>query len=224
MSSLEGRRIRLVISENVPFQHDSFVKGLAVYGDIDIVGEAWDPDEALEVVNRLKPDVVLYDLQYTGWDQETAYNAIRAMRRGSATTRILAFTAYPDLAEEVRKVGCDRIMLKESGIGIKQVHSAIVALGSEPGETVKVTWEQIGATAAEVAAFMAYVQTGTKKGAAALRDLDESTQKNQEQTLRDKLESFTGEDVSNMSKAITLAFRLGLIDRKDLERHDAASQ
>lgn len=218
MTAAAFRKITLVITEDVTFQHESFVQGLALYADLEMIGEAWNPDEAVDVVTNLKPDVVLFDLKYTGWDRESVYEAIQRMRTGSPDSRLLAFTAYADLGPAARTAGCDRVMYKEAGVSIKDVHAAIVALGSQPREA-RCDWKKdIGATPAELDAFMAYLHTGSRDEAAHSRNVEPTTQKNQEKFLREKLAAFSGEEVSTMAQAITVAMRLGLIERKDFQR------
>ncbi|HEY4689469.1 MAG TPA: response regulator [Anaerolineae bacterium] len=224
MSSSEKRVIKLVVSEDVPFQHRTFVRELGVFADIDVVGEAWNPDQALEVVTQLKPDVVLFDLRYKGWDKVTVFETIRAMREISPDTRLLALTAYAgELGEGALQAGCDRVMEKDVGVDIREVHAAIVTLGGRPRKH-RATWKDIRATRAEIDAFMAFLRTRSRKAAAERRGVDEDTQKNQEQAIRHKLATFSGEDVSNMGQAIPLAVALGLIDLDDFEQDPGASQ
>ena len=215
MSDVENRTIRVVVSEDVDYQHMTFVRELSALKDIEIVGEAWNPDEALVVVTRMQPDVVLFDLKYTGWDwdPEAACAAIREMRSASPRTRVLALTAYgSEYGEAARKAGCDRILEKERGVGIRQVHDAIVALGNRPRERI-LSWQDIGLTPAEVRAFLAHARTGRKSEAARRRNVKPTTQRHQEQTIREKMAAHFGQPVPNMVKAIALAVEHGLIDR-----------
>ena len=217
MNPSESRKIRLVISEDVAYQLESVVKTLRTYPSIEVVGQASNPDEALEVVTQFQPDVVLFDLHYTGWDEDTVNETIRDMRRAAPNTWLLGLTAYSDLVAGAKSAGCDRVMLKEAGVGYKQVYDAIVKLGSRLRKP-RYSWGDIGATRAEVKAFMAYVRTGSKEEAADARQRALSTQKNQEQSLRDKMADFFEEKIPNTDKAITIALRYGLIDPQDLEQ------
>jgi DNA-binding NarL/FixJ family response regulator len=224
MSVPELRRIRVVVAEDHDQEHDAYVEGLRAHRDVEIVGEAWDPDEALQVVTRTQPDVVLFDLKYTGWDPATVFEAIRKMRREAPRTRVLALTAYGDrFGEAARQAGCDRILEKVRGVGARQVHDAIVALGNSPREE-RVPLDELGLTKAEASAFLAHVRTGDRVKAARLRHVQPNTQRQQEQKIREKMAARFGEPVPNMGRAIAPAFKYGLIDRDTFQRDpDAAA-
>lgn len=213
MNAPRGEKIRVVVCEDVDFQHESFIKGLSLYADIDIVGEAWDPDEALVVIKQLAPDVALFDLKYTGWDVASSYQVIRQLRRALPKTRLLALTAYPELTDEALAAGCHRVMHKVKGVGIKKVYAAIVQLAQQSDQVV--TWDQLGAREKEIEAFKAFVKTGSRQKAADYRRVSISTQKNQEQAICDRMERFFQRSVTTTSEAVTLAVRHGLIDLDD---------
>ncbi len=60
---------------------------------LSVVGEAADGREAIEVVNRLRPDVVLMDIAMPGTN---GIEATRRIKETSPSTSILVLTAYDD--------------------------------------------------------------------------------------------------------------------------------
>jgi len=60
---------------------------------LEIVGEAADGTEALELAGRLRPDVVLMDLKMPGLP---AADAIRAIRAQYPATQVLVLTSYAE--------------------------------------------------------------------------------------------------------------------------------
>ena len=60
---------------------------------LEIVGEAADGTEALELAGRLRPDVVLMDLKVPGLP---AADAIRAIRAQYPATQVLVLTSYAE--------------------------------------------------------------------------------------------------------------------------------
>jgi len=64
---------------------------------IDVVGEAADRDEAIEVIRSLRPDVVLLDVHLPGGGGDTV---IRGLRDDELDTRFLALSVS-DAAEDV---------------------------------------------------------------------------------------------------------------------------
>ncbi len=86
-------RLRIVIVED----HPMFRKGLRALissvADFEVVGEASDGDQAVQVALDLLPDVVLMDLQLPG---QSGISAIREIVAASPTTRILVVTLFDD--------------------------------------------------------------------------------------------------------------------------------
>jgi DNA-binding NarL/FixJ family response regulator len=66
---------------------------LASADDIEVVGEAANGVEAMELVARLAPQVVVMDLEMQGGDGETATRALSALPHGP---RILVLSYHPE--------------------------------------------------------------------------------------------------------------------------------
>ncbi len=78
---------------------------------LQIVGEAGDGGEALELVRHLRPDVVLMDLKMPGLPAADAIRTIRAQYPG---TQVLVLTSYAEdtQVEEVLRAGALGFVLK----------------------------------------------------------------------------------------------------------------
>ncbi len=78
---------------------------------LQIVGEAADGTEALELARRLRPDVVLMDLKMPGLP---AADAIRTIRAQYPATQVLVLTSYAEdrQVEEVLRAGALGYVLK----------------------------------------------------------------------------------------------------------------
>lgn len=78
---------------------------------LEIVGEAADGTEALELAGRLRPDVVLMDLKMPGLP---AADAIRAIRAQFPATQVLVLTSYAEdvQVEAVLRAGALGYVLK----------------------------------------------------------------------------------------------------------------
>jgi DNA-binding NarL/FixJ family response regulator len=79
---------------------------------LQIVGEAADGTEALELVRQLQPDVVLMDLKMPGLP---AADAIRTIRATYPATEVLVLTSYAEerQVEEVVRAGALGYVLKD---------------------------------------------------------------------------------------------------------------
>jgi len=84
--------IRVVLVDDHAVVRSGLALLLGVAGDIEVVGEARDGQEALAVVAATGPDVVLMDLQMPGLDGVAATREITAA--GSA--QVLVLTSYSD--------------------------------------------------------------------------------------------------------------------------------
>lgn len=126
--------IRLVIADDHPIVREGLRHVIAVAGDIDLVGEAGDGHEAVELVRSLKPDVLLLDLRMPSMD---GLAVIQTLQNLGLKTRVLVFTASEDKNEYVQamKVGCAGIVLKQTATdlivkSIRKVHNGEIWLDS----------------------------------------------------------------------------------------------
>ena len=85
--------IRVVLVDDHAVIRAGLQQLLAGTADIEVVGQAENGREALEVVRRLRPDVVLMDLQMPGVDGVAATRMIMAEKLG---VDVLVLTSYSD--------------------------------------------------------------------------------------------------------------------------------
>lgn len=86
---------------------------LAATDDLHCVADVGDGAEAIELVERLGPEVVIVDLSMPGLD---GAGVIRAIRQGGFPARILVLTSFgeADLVLEAVHAGADGYLLKHS--------------------------------------------------------------------------------------------------------------
>ena len=105
------RPMRVVLAEDIAILRKGLMAMLQAFPDVEVAGEAQDGLEAVAVVERLSPDVVLMDLSMPRMDGAEAIAAIKAIR---PQTRVLALTAFMEV-ERVRQTlaaGADGYLLK----------------------------------------------------------------------------------------------------------------
>ncbi|GAA1358271.1 response regulator [Streptomyces beijiangensis] len=123
--------LRVILADDHTVMRAGLVALLASEPTIDIVGEAGDGREAVNLVERLQPDVVLLDLRMPVLDGVGATTEIVA---GPARTRVLILTTYDTDADIERGVeaGATGYLLKDATREqlVEAIHSA------SRGETV----------------------------------------------------------------------------------------
>ena len=107
--------IRVVVADDQALVRAGFAVLLRTADDLEVVGEAGDGSEAVEVVARERPDVVLMDIRMPGTDGLEATRRITSDER-LAGTKVLILTTF-DLDEyvfEAIRAGASGFLLKET--------------------------------------------------------------------------------------------------------------
>jgi two-component system, NarL family, nitrate/nitrite response regulator NarL len=105
--------IRVVLADDHPIVRDGLRKLLTLEDDIEVVGEASDGREVVQVVQETQPDVVILDLRMPHMDGLAALQALQQIDKKS---RVIVLTASEDKNEFVQamKLGCSGIVLKQT--------------------------------------------------------------------------------------------------------------
>lgn len=105
--------VRVVVADDHPIVLDGVTLALQSTSWLQVVGYARSGQEAVQVVDRLRPDIVLLDLRLTDM---LAPEAIRAILDRVPDVRILLFTAYPEHAacEAALTAGACGIVVKDT--------------------------------------------------------------------------------------------------------------
>jgi NarL family two-component system response regulator LiaR len=118
-------KINVVIVDDHEVVRKGLLAYLAVTHDIDIIGEASNGQEAIDICVEKHPDVVLMDLVMP---EKTGIEAIREIRVKVPETKIIALTSFqePDMVKEALREGAISYLLKNvSGEDlVGAIHSA----------------------------------------------------------------------------------------------------
>lgn len=83
--------IRIVLAEDQAMLRDALSRLLSLEADIDIVGEASDGIEALRLVQRLKPDILVTDIEMPGL---SGIELAEKLSRDSVDTSVVIITTF----------------------------------------------------------------------------------------------------------------------------------
>jgi two-component system, NarL family, nitrate/nitrite response regulator NarL len=126
--------VRIMIADDHPIVRDGLKKLLRLESDFEIVAEAGDGGEVLEMVTQTDPDILLLDLRMPNLD---GLAALQALQQSNGRTRVIVLTASEDKNEFVQamKLGCSGIVLKHTAPelivkSIRKVHSGEIWLDS----------------------------------------------------------------------------------------------
>ncbi len=110
-----GAPIRVLIADDQDLVRSGFRMILSSYDGLEVVGEARDGDQAVELAQKLRPEVVLMDIRMPRVNGIDATRAIRA-NGALASTQVLILTTF-DLDEYVYdalSAGASGFLLKDA--------------------------------------------------------------------------------------------------------------
>ncbi|EEM86607.1 Response regulator receiver [Bacillus thuringiensis serovar pulsiensis BGSC 4CC1] len=108
---LSNEQIRLCIVDDHSFIRESLHTLLDGQEDLQVVGMAEDGERALELCERLKPDIVLMDLEMPNMD---GINATKMIKKKWPDMRVLILSTFQstERAKEIIRNGADGYLLK----------------------------------------------------------------------------------------------------------------
>src|SRR5256714_7770213 len=127
-------KIRIVVADDHPIFRDGLCKLLALEEDFEVVAQAQDGRQVLDVIQQFEPDILLLDLKMPGLDGLATLQRLQAARN---KTRVIVLTASDDKNEFVQamKLGTSGIVLKQTATellikSIRKVHAGEIWLDS----------------------------------------------------------------------------------------------
>jgi DNA-binding NarL/FixJ family response regulator len=127
-------KIRIVVADDHPIFRDGLCRLLALEEDFQVVAQAEDGRQVLEVLQQHEPDILLLDLKMPGLDGLATLQRIQTAR---GKTRVIVLTASDDKNEFVQamKLGTSGIVLKQTATdmlikSIRKVHAGEIWLDS----------------------------------------------------------------------------------------------
>ena len=203
--------IRVLVADDHPIVRSGIVALLAAADDIEVVGEASNGREAVDLALSLSPELVLMDLRMPELDGDEATALILA---ASPTTRVVVLTTYETDASILTAIeaGASGYLLKaapqdEILAGIRSVARGEVALAPSIAAMLvgRVKTRAITLSPRETEVLGLVAQGMSNPAIAKRLFLGEATVKTH------LLHAFEKLDVSDRTRAVTKAMELGLL-------------
>jgi len=107
------KRITILIAEDHTIVREGFRRMLELEGDLEVVGEAQDGRQAVEMAKKLHPDVVLMDV---AMPMLNGLEATRQVIKALPATKVLILSAHGDVAyvTNAMESGAAGFLLKQS--------------------------------------------------------------------------------------------------------------
>jgi DNA-binding NarL/FixJ family response regulator len=205
-------RIRLIIADDHPVVRTGLHGMLAGQPDLEVAGEATTGIEAVGLVEKLRPDVVLMDLRMPEMDGVTAISEIKALR---PEVHVLVLTTYDTDADILPAIeaGATGYLLKDApredlfrAIRAAARGEAVLAPGvaARLMDRMRAPAEE-ALTAREIEVLSLVAQGGSNKGIAHQLHISEATVKTHLVHIYDKL------GVADRTAAVTTALQRGIL-------------
>src|SRR6516225_3733369 len=127
-------KIRIVVADDHPIFRDGLCRLLALEEDFEVVAQAQDGRQVLDVLQQHEPDILLLDLKMPGLD---GLATLQRLQVNKGKTRVIVLTASDDKNEFVQamKLGTSGIVLKQTATdmlikSIRKVHAGEIWLDS----------------------------------------------------------------------------------------------
>lgn len=122
MKNIQNQTLKVLIADDFPSTRQGLRMLLSLIGGLEVVGEAANGEEAVQLTKTLSPNVVLMDLEMPVLDGFEAARRIKALYPGC---RVVALTMHGG-EEERRKAdlaGMDAFLVK--GASVKELIAGI---------------------------------------------------------------------------------------------------
>ena len=134
LGTVTKSKIRIVVADDHPIFRDGLCRLLALEEDFEVVAQAQDGRQVLDVLQQHEPDILLLDLKMPGLD---GLATLQRLQIAKNKTRVIVLTASDDKNEFVQamKLGTSGIVLKQTATellikSIRKVHAGEIWLDS----------------------------------------------------------------------------------------------
>ena len=203
-------KIRIVSVDDHPLLRDGIASVIESQPDMDVIAEASNGLEAVELCLQTRPDITLMDIQMPVMN---GIDATAAIRRSWPEARIVILTTYKGdvQARRALQAGASGYLLKsmlrrELVDTIRHVHSGKRSVPVEIALDIASRIDEVDLSAREIEVLRLVALGSSNKRVGQLLEIAEDTVKAHMRTILNKI------GASDRTHAVTLAIQRGIID------------
>jgi two-component system, NarL family, response regulator len=213
MHKLPSNPIRILIVDDHPVVRAGLVSMLGTQSELQVIGSASSGDEALNIIQRDSPDVVLLDLRMPGMN---GVDTLLAIKRLGFSVRAIILTSYETDEDIYRAVqaGAQGYLLKDTSLremveAIKVIDGGKRYIPRLIAARLAERMMRTNITARELEILKMLAKGLTNKQIGHVLGISDNTVRNHVNSIIEKLE------VSDRTEAATTAIQRGIITVDD---------
>jgi DNA-binding NarL/FixJ family response regulator len=213
MQSHNNDIIRILIVDDHPVVCSGLTSMLSVQAGIEVIGSASSGEEALSIIRRDLPDLMLLDLRMPGMDGIGVLNALKKMERAPRVVVLTSFEKEEDIYRAIR-AGAHGYLLKDTSEPemIAAIHIVFEGKRYIPRHIAARLTERMmrsDLTARELQILELLAQGSTNKQIAGTLSISDNTVRHHVNNIMEKLQ------VTDRTEAVATALRNGVLSGND---------
>jgi two-component system, NarL family, response regulator len=210
MQKEKSAKIRILIVDDHPVVRTGLTSMLGTQAGFEVVGAASDGEEALAMVSRTTPDVMLMDLRMP---RMNGIDLLRALQSNSSPPRVIVLTSFETDEDIYRAVqaGAHGYLLKstmqqEMVAAIRAVHQGKRHIPPRIAARLAHRMSRPALTARELEILEMLAKGLTNKQIGTVFQISGNTARNHVNSILEKLEA------ADRTEAVSTAIQQGIID------------
>jgi two-component system NarL family response regulator len=213
MPNLQNSCIKVLIVDDHPVVRAGLTSMLGTQPNLEVIGSSSSGEEAIEMVRRSDPDVLLLDLRMPGMN---GVDTLHALMRIGTSVRAIVLTSFETDEDIYRafQAGAQGYLLKDTSLremveAITTVYAGKRHVPSHIASRLAERMMRTELTARELEILKILAKGPTNKEIAQVLGISDNTVRNHVNSIIEKLE------VSDRTEAATTAIQRGLISVAD---------